>query len=699
MNILQILPMLDVGGVETGTLDLSRELVKLGHKVIVVSGGGRMVKDLVNAGVKHIKLPVYRKSLFTVIEMIKKLEYIIKEEEVHIVHARSRVPAIIAFFASRHTGVSFITTAHGYYSPHLFSRVMGWGRFVIVASSIIGRHMIEDFGVPRDRIRFIPRGVDLEKFRFNPMDPSRQKTEYRIGVVGRITPIKGHAFFLQAIAKVVRIFPKVKILIVGDAPEDSPEYKENLIKLVRQLNIEEFVEFLDSRHDIPGLMSELDLLVLPSVGQEAFGRVIIEAGASGVPVIATRIGGAIDIVENEKTGLLVEPNNIMEMVNAIVRLLKDRDLAKYFSIEARKKVENEYGLSRMVEDTIKVYEEACKKKRILVIKIGAIGDVILAVPSFRVIRNNFPDAFIAVLTGIGSRHVLKRSPYIDDIILYDRKDGDSDIKGVLKIGAIVRRKAFDMSLDFQNSRASHVIAWLGAIPQRFGYSGRKFGFFINNRLNYLKMGVGPVEEQFRILKRAGINTIGGSKHLEMWPSKEDFLYVDNFLKNEWVGESQVLVGINIGASWRTKRWPLKCFARLADMLAMKDIRVVVTGSEEEINIANDLIDMARSKVINAVGETTIMQLAALLKRCKVFVTSDSAPMHIASAMGTSFVALFGPTDSRRHFEPTERGVVIHKKVNCGPCYKSDCKKVLCMERISVDEVFKAVMEKLEDRKT
>jgi ADP-heptose:LPS heptosyltransferase len=135
------------------------------------------------------------------------------------------------------------------------------------------------------------------------------------------------------------------------------------------------------------------------------------------------------------------------------------------------------------------------------------------------------------------------------------------------------------------------------------------------------------------------------------------------------------------------------------MLAMKDIRVVVTGSEEEINIANDLIDMARSKVINAVGETTIMQLAALLKRCKVFVTSDSAPMHIASAMGTSFVALFGPTDSRRHFEPTERGVVIHKKVNCGPCYKSDCKKVLCMERISVDEVFKAVMEKLEDRKT
>jgi lipopolysaccharide heptosyltransferase II len=694
MTILQILPMLDVGGVETGTLDLSRELIKRGHKVIVVSGGGRMVKDLVNIGARHIKLPVHRKLLFSIIKMIEKLECIIKEEHVDIVHARSRVPAIIAFFATRHTDAAFITTAHGYYSPHLFSRVMGWGKFVIVGSTVIGRHMIEDFGVPRDRIRFVPRGVDLEKFRFNPIDISRHKTEYKIGVVGRITPIKGHTFFLQAIARVIRIFTKVKVLIVGDAPADSPEYKENLKKLARQLNIERAVEFLGSRQDIPEIMSELDLLVLPSVGQEAFGRVIIEAGASGVPVIATRIGGAIDIVQSEKTGLLVEPGNIMEMVNAIVRLLNDRELAKDLSNEARKRVEKEYSLVRMAEDTIKVYEEACKRRRVLVIKIGAIGDVILAVPSLRVIRNNFPDAFVSVLVGVESRHILKRCPYIDDIILYDRKDRDNEVKGLLRISATIRRKAFDMSLDFQNSSKSHIIAWLGCIPRRFGYSNRKFGFFINNRLKYLKMGVGPVEEQFRILKRAGINTIGASKHLEAWPAKEDFLYVDNFLNNEWVGEHQVLVGINIGGSWRTKRWPLKCFAKLADMLAMKDIRVVVTGSEEEFDLVKDFIDMTHSKVINAVGETTIMQLAALLKRCKVFVTSDSAPMHIASAMGTNFIALFGPTESRRHFEPTGKGMVIYKKVSCSPCYKSDCRRILCMEKISVDEVFKAVMERI-----
>jgi len=693
MNILQILPMLDVGGVETGTVDFSRELAKRGHGVIVVSGGGRMVKDLADINVRHIKLPVYKKSLFTVFAMVKKLEYILKEERIDIVHARSRVPAIIAFFASRHTDASFITTAHGYYSTHLLSRIMSWGKFVIVASNIIGRHMIEDFGVPHERIRFVPRGVDLERFRFKAIDTSQHKTEYRIGVVGRITPIKGHSFFLQAIARAIRIFPKVKILIVGDAPKDKPEYKDSLSRLTRQLGIEKFVEFLGSRHDIPRVMSELDLLVLPSVGQEAFGRVIIEAGASGVPVIATRIGGAVDIIEDGKTGLLVEPGNIMEMVNSIIKLLQDRPFAKNIAIEARKKVEKEYSLIRMAEDTIKVYKVS-HKKRILVIKIGAIGDVILAIPSLRAIRNNFPDAYISVIVGSSSRHVLKKCPYIDDVIFYDRKDHEKGIKGLLKMGAIVRRKAFEVSLDFQNNRASHIIAWLGGVPRRFGYNNKKFGFLINNRLKYLKIGVGPVEEQFRILKRAGINTMGASKRLETWPSKEDFSYVDSFLKNEWVRTNQVLVGINIGSSWKTKRWPLKCFSRLSDMLAAKDIRVIITGSEEEQHLADDFVKVARSKVINAAGKTTVNELAALIKRCKVFVTGDSAPMHIASSMGTNFIALFGPTDPRRHYEATDKGLVIKKKVTCGPCYKPDCKNVLCMDKISVDEVFKAVMEKI-----
>ena len=697
MNILQILPRLDVGGVETGTIDLSKELIKRGHKVIVVSGGGELVKNLIEMNVRHIELPVYKKSPFTIMSSIKKLEDIIRDEHISIVHSRSRVPNIIAFFAARHTGAKFITTAHGHYSNHFISRVTGWAKFVIVASSLIGRHMIEDFKVPYERIRLIPRGVDLDKFKFSVPSVS-SKSEYKIGVIGRITPIKGHGFFLQAIARVVRIFPRVKVLIVGDAPKDKPGYMEKIKALAKQLQIERSVEFLGARYDIPKIMSGLDLLVLPSIGREAFGRVIIEAGASGVPVVATAIGGAVEIIENAHTGILVRPGDILEMVNSIIRVLKDRELSKGLAMEARKKVEREYSLVKMAEDTIKVYDEAYKKKSILVIKLGAIGDVILIVPSLRLLRNNFPDAHISVLIGPESMHVLKNCPYIDELILYDRKGRDRGLKGLFKTAGILRRKNFDMSIDFQNNRISHAISWLGAIPERFGYynGSSKLSFFVNKGVRYLDIRAAPLAEQFRILKSIKINTVGASAYLEIWPSREDFLYVDNLLKDAWVSDSQTLVGINIGSSprWETKRWPLKKFANLSDMLAEKDIRVVLTGSKDAAGAAEDFMKISTVKPVNAVGRTSITQLGALMKRCRVFLTGDSAPMHVASSMGIDFIALFGPTDPARHFEPTEKGVVVRKDLKCSPCYKSKCRRNVCMENISVEEVYKLIMERI-----
>ena len=696
MNILQILPKLEVGGVETGTIDLSRELAKRGYKVIVVSGGGRLVKNLIELNIKHIELPVHKKSPLSIIDCIKKLESIIRDEHIDIVHSRSRVQNIIAFFASRHTGSKFITTAHGYYSTHFISRITGWARFVIVASSVIGRHMIEDFAVPYERVRFIPRGVDLDRFKFN-MPDSSQKTEYKIGVIGRVTPIKGHKFFLQAIARVVRLFPKARVLIVGDAPKDKPEYIQRLRLLARQLEIDRFVEFLGAQYDIPKIMAGLDLLVLPSIGQEAFGRVIIEAAASGVPVIATRIGGAVEIIEDNRTGILVRPGDIYEMVNSIIKVLKDRELSKNLALEARKKVERDYSLTRMVDDTVKLYEEVLTKKNILVIKLGAIGDVMLIVPSLRLLRNSFPGAHIAILVGVESKGILKSCPYIDELILCDRKGKDKGLSGLLKTSGIIRRRNFDMSIDFQNNKLSHVVAWLGGIPERFGYDNGKLSFFINKRIKYLKIKATPLSEQFRLLKGIGIDTLDASTYLEMWPSKEDFLYIDNFLKQEWVNDTQILVGVNIGSSlrWETKRWPLRHFVRLADMLAAKDIRVVLVGTKDGMHEADRFVKISSSKPVNAVGQTSITQLAALIKRCKVFITGDSAPMHIASSMGTDFIALFGPTDPARHLEPTKKGIVLKKDLKCSPCYKPRCRSNICMKNISVYEVYKLVMEKIE----
>ena len=148
MNILQILPELNVGGVETGTLDLAKYLVRSGHKAVVVSNGGELVKELESCGAIHYRLPVHKKSLLSIIRMVSRLSEIIRQERIDIVHARSRVPAWIAFFAARKTNTVFITTCHGYYKKHPLSEVMGWAKRVIVLSNVIARHMIDDFGVP-----------------------------------------------------------------------------------------------------------------------------------------------------------------------------------------------------------------------------------------------------------------------------------------------------------------------------------------------------------------------------------------------------------------------------------------------------------------------------------------------------------------------------------------------------------------------
>jgi len=690
MNILQILPELNVGGVETGTVDFSKYLVKNKHKSIVVSAGGELVGDLEKTGGIHYQLPVNKKSLFTITKMIRELINIIKKEDIDIVHARSRVPAWIAFFACRETNAKFITTCHGYYSTHFFSRVMGWPKFIVIPSQVIGRHMIDDFGVPLERMRLIHRSVDLDRFQLRGIE-DKSKTKFTIGIIGRLTPLKGHIYFLRAMSKVVRTFPFIKILIVGEAPKNKESYKEEIRTLVRRLGLSHYVQFMGRQKDIPGILQKLDLLVLSTVTEEAFGRVIIEAQAVGVPVVATKVGGVIDIIDDDINGILVPPKDTEAMAVAVVRVLKDNNLTKALCRNARKKVEKEFSLELMSKKTIEVYKELQKSLNILIIKISAIGDVILATASIRAMRKKYPHAKIFCLVGTQSRQILQRCPYIDGVIVYDFKN--TTLKDILKIARELRRYAFDIVVDLQNNAKSHILAFLSAAMHRYGYANKKLSFLLNHRIKENSIAIAPVEHQFRTLEMLGIDS--DDTHLELWVSKEDEDYIDSFLESHWMGKKERLIGINLAASrkWLTKNWPLKNFARLCDELSKRNIRIVITGSQQDVDLAEALLKTTTSKPINATGQTSLMQLASLIKRCEVFLSADSAPLHIAAAVGTPVVALFGPTSPQRHMPPTKHFIVIRKKLVCSPCYKSTCKTIDCMEQISSEEVLEAI-EKL-----
>ena len=694
MNILQILPSLDVGGVETGTIDLARYLASHGHRSIVVSGGGRLVKGLDMPGARHYTLPVGKKSVLTIIKMIKALSNIIRDEEIDIVHARSRVPAIIAFFACKSTRKIFITTAHGYYKKHPLSDVMGWGRFVIVASNIMARHMAGDFGVPYERIRLIPRGVDLDKFKFRDPD-THSSREFTIGMVSRITPLKGHTDFIRAVSIIYRQIPQLKVLIAGNAPK--VKYREELELLTRRLGLSRTIEFLGAKEDVPAIMGQLDALVSATVTPEAFGRVIIEAQAAGVPVVSTRVGGVVDIVDDERNGLLAAANDPVDLADKILRLYRDKELAKRLVLEARRRVEENFNLDTMMRKTIAVYEEAVRSLNILVIKISAIGDCILSVPSLRAIRAKFNSANIKVLVGIQSREVYDRCPYINDRIVCDLKGKDRGVLGLLKLARRLRKDYYDIIIDLQNNRKSHILAFVTYAPVRHGYDNGKLSFLLNRKVKDDAPYLDPIEHQSRTLKLAGIRPQENS--LELWPSETDERRMEQFLNDNWVKPGQPLVGINVRASsrWQAKNWPASYIAELCDRLAKEfNRRVVLTGAKADLNFTNHILKATKSKPITAVGKTDILELACLIRHFKVYLTPDSAPMHIASAMGTPFIALFGPTDPKRHIAPSGNYTVIRKDMNCSPCYSTHCiKNFKCMKKITVGEVFEAMKKFLE----
>lgn len=678
---------MNVGGVERGTLDLARSLVKLGHTAIVVSGGGELVKELESGGAIHYQLPAGNKNLISIIRCIPRLAEIIRNERIDIVHARSRVPAIISFFACRMTGVAFITTCHGYYRKHPFSMFMGWGKRVIVLSNVIARHMIDDFSVPVDRIRIIPRSVDLERFTFTRRP---RGAALNVGIIGRLTPLKGHIHFIKAMARVARAYPNLKIWIVGDAPASKAAYKDHVRLLVRRLGLWHCTEFLGTQRDIPSVLSQLDLLVLSTTAHEAFGRVIIEAQACGVPVVATAVGGVVDIIEEGVNGLLVPPADPEALAGAVERILGDPDLAGAIVENARKKVLEKYTLERMVGATLDVYRETLENRKILIIKTSSLGDVILSSAAIRAIRERFPKpARVSLLVGIGSREILLRNPHIDELLVCDLKNRDGGARGLWRLGRQLRKKGFDIVVDLQNSRISHALGALTLAPQRYGYD-RKWGFLLNRRLKDDGPACGPVTHQFKLLKMLGIER---ECPLEVWPSGEDEARVDEFLAGQWLKPNEKLIGINIGASrrWVSKIWPSQHLKKLCEELQKRNLRVVVTGAPEDSRRAEEFCrEMSSAGLINASGKFTLNQLACLVRHCAAFVSGDSAPLHVAAAVGTPFVALFGPTSPERHLPPARRFVLLKGVSACAPCYKSSCKHHSCMMSIRPEAVLRAL---------
>jgi len=670
MKTLQILPRLEIGGVEKTVVDLSSHFKE---KMVVVCGGGRLAEEIKKQGASFYKLSVYKKSPLSLLS-VRKLRKIISKEKVEIVHARSRVPAWVAFFATRNTSSHFVTTAHGKYRPHFFSQVMGWSKLVIAPSQTIARHLIENFKIDERKIRIVPRWVKLEDYKF--LDPKTRLSYGTIVGIGRISPSKGWEYLIKAFYKLIRLNPYLKLKIAG-SPSGKSDYFHYLKSLVNRLSLNYYVEFLGFK-DSSSVLETASVLVVPSLVEEAFGRVVIEGFACGVPVVAFRCGALGEIIEHEKTGLLVPPKDVEKLKEEVLRILSDSRLAQKIAYNAYEEVKK-YTFEKAVEKIEEVYRELKNMTNILVIKFSSLGDLILIIPSLKAIREKFPQANIHLLTLKKYASLFYECPYINKVIGVD--SSYKKLKNIFRISFSLLKESYDYIIDFQNNLASHMIAFLSFPRYSFGYR-RKLGFLLTKKIKWEKTS--PLESQERLLSLLGIKI--KEKKLCFWDLKErDF---PAFLKKK-----KNLIGINVSAAsgWQTKNWPLSHIEKLVKLLisSFPQYDVLLLGDKQALKITKDL-KLEHPRLFNLCGKTTLKELVSLIKHLDVLVTPDSAPLHIGLALGIPTIGLFGPTNPSQHIEKNENFFLIFKKLSCSFCYRRKCRRRECMERISPQEVFKMI---------
>jgi glycosyltransferase involved in cell wall biosynthesis len=359
MKIIQILPELYEGGVERGTVDLNRELVARGHESIVLSNGGRLSAQIINDGGEHITIDVCSKNLLTTFSRVKKLKSIIRQLNPDILHARSRVPAWLVYFASKSLNIPFVTTVHGFNSVNFYSKVMTYGDQVICVSNAIKQYIIKNYNTSDKKITVIPRGIDLEKFSLSNLDQDfianfqeqySLKNRYIVTTVGRITQLKDIETFIKALHIAKQDIKNITGLIVGGVREDKQAYFESLQKLVDELGLNENIIFTGSQTQVVEIYHLSNVVVSSSKKPESFGRSAAEALAMNTPVIATNHGGILDIVLPNKTGWLFEVGSDTQLAQSIVAS-KNTQLTKL-----REFVETNFTLKNMVDRTIEVYK-------------------------------------------------------------------------------------------------------------------------------------------------------------------------------------------------------------------------------------------------------------------------------------------------------------------------------------------------------
>ncbi len=334
-------------------------------------------------------------------------------------------------------------------------------------------------------------------------------------------------------------------------------------------------------------------------------------------------------------------------------------------------------------------------KRILVVRTDRIGDVILSTPVLKALRKNYPSAFISVMISPYTKDVVEGNPYIDEVIIYDKDNKHKSWRRSIEFARRLKKRDFDLALILHPTNRVHIVTFLAGIPRRVGYN-HKLGFLLTDKIKHTKQSGLKHETEYTLdlLKPLGITASDNKLFIPLKDDAEEWARA--FLKNEGLDRGNKILAINPGASCVSKIWPVERFAEAADRLIEENhFKVIIVGGLTDLSIAQSVISRMRNPIVDLAGKTTISQLASLIKRCSIFISNDSGPVHIASAVGTPVISIFGRSQKGlgplRWAPVGKTSVFLHKPAGCIECLAHNChREFICLKNITVDDLIREV---------
>src|SRR5574341_499802 len=319
-------------------------------------------------------------------------------------------------------------------------------------------------------------------------------------------------------------------------------------------------------------------------------------------------------------------------------------------------------------DAIVIGMLATDWENLLILQTSFLGDTVLTLPLITEVKRRFAVRTLTVLCQPVSRELLQGHPAIDEILVDDKKNLDRGFAGLRRKAAELAAKGFTLALTPHKSLRSALMLYLAGIPTRVGFSQSRGWFLFHHRVER-NPARHDVERNLSILEAFGVEVEECRRSLDLPVSPAAQASVDRKLNDRGINADQPIIGINPGSVWPTKRWSPEGFARLIVLLRQKyPCPVALFGGTADAEVAEDVLGRSRGGAINLTGQFSLGELPAAIRRCRVFVTNDSGPMHIAVAEQVPTVALFCATTAGLGFYPyTGHAVVVEKRLACRPC--------------------------------